>query len=298
MKLSEYLEQDSQAVQSALQQAQTPAQTRVALEQALDRLLLRYNEECEDEVQRESAMHMLQAARTEFPLCDSVGETRVWKLEEGRAILEEDKKAHPWTAIMLLLGILLAVGAAVVPLMIPIQDETMLKPMILAAAAALGCFFLFMAGRQMGKRRGMIKGAEEASRADGNARQKVEIFIDPAKAWQCLRALVMVADRNLEDVKERVALAAQNAERESGLLIYGDLKLYADLLEMAYSSESEEMKGRLKFILHRHGIEAEDYHEGMERAFECLPGMQTMTLRPVLMREDAILMKGLACIHS
>ena len=68
MKLAEYLEQDSQAVHAALQQAQTPAQTRTALEQELDRILLRFNEDCEDERQREAAMHMLQTARTALPL--------------------------------------------------------------------------------------------------------------------------------------------------------------------------------------------------------------------------------------
>ncbi len=300
MKLSEYLEQDSQAVHAALQQAQNPAQTQKALEQALDRILLRFNEDCEDEVQRESAMHMLQSARSLLPLCDSVGDTKVWKLtgEQTRPADIAEEKPHALSAILLMLGVLLILGAAVLPVFLPAEDESMIRTLTLAAAAAAGALLIFFPARSMGRRKGFRTGLEQNIREEENIRRKVEVFIDPDKAWQCLRGLVMVADRNLEDVRERTALAAQNAERENGLMIYGDPQLYADLLEMAYASDSEEMRGRLRFVLHRQGIEAVDYSDADRRAFECLPGAQTITLRPALMREDAVIKKGLASVSG
>ena len=97
-------------------------------------------------------------------------------------------------------------------------------------------------------------------------------------------------------MQERAALDAQTEEQKNGLMIYADLQLCGDLLEMAYSAESEEMKSRLKFALHKQGIEAEDYAPGRETAFECLPGAVTVTLRPALTRDDAILRKGLASV--
>ncbi len=300
MKLSEYLEQDSQAVHAALQQAQNPAQTRAALEQAIDRLLLHFNEGCEDDSQRESAMHMLQTARTGFPLCDSVGDTKVWRLASGKDGAGElqEEKPHPLTAACLMLGILLILGAAFLPAFMNIGADTTTQTVILMSVAGVGAALVYFTGRQMGRRKGFRAGLEQNIRNEENIRQKVEVFIDPEKAWQCLRGLVMVADRNLEDVREKAALAQQDDRKENGLVISGDPQLYGELLEMAYSAESDEMKERLKYVLHRQGIEAVDYSDAVRQAFECLPGAQTVTLRPALFLEDTVIHKGLASVGN
>ena len=296
MNLTEYLEQDRKAVTAALQQAGGPQQTEAALEKALDRLLLRYNEECADEHLREAAMHMLQTARTLLPLTDSVGETRVWKLEASSAgTARKDSAMHPAVPVLIMAGLLLCGLPAAAPLFADLSGLEVRWIVLMIAAAVVGGILLMFAGYLQGQRGAARKAMKQPADAH-TGQQKVDVYIDPDKAWQCLRGLVMAADRNLQDVQERAALDAQTEEQKNGLMIYADLQLCGDLLEMAYSAESEEMKSRLKFALHKQGIEAEDYAPGRETAFECLPGAVTVTLRPALTRDDAILRKGLASV--
>jgi hypothetical protein len=241
-------------------------------------------------------MHMLQTARMLLPLTDSVGETKVWRLETGSAGTEKKESAlHPAVPVLFMLGLLLCGLPAAAPLFADLSGLEVRWNVLMIAAAVLGGLLLLAAGYLQGGRSARNKAARQPSETS-SGQQKVEVRIDPDKAWQCLRGLVMAADRNLQDVQERAALDAQSAEQENGLMIYADLQLCGDLLEMAYSAESEEMKNRLRFALHRQGIEAEDYEPGRETAFECLPGAVTVTLRPALLRDDAILRKGLASV--
>ena len=78
MEMIQFLEADKEQLYGSITQAGTPEQVQGVIEKELDRLLLRYNEECKEERVRDAARYMLQAARTMSPMISSAGETKVW----------------------------------------------------------------------------------------------------------------------------------------------------------------------------------------------------------------------------
>ena len=61
--LQEYLEQDKEKLLADLQQAKSPEKTQEVLGRELDRMLIRYNEDCAVPDLRDAAAYMLQTAR-------------------------------------------------------------------------------------------------------------------------------------------------------------------------------------------------------------------------------------------
>ncbi len=85
--LQEYLEQDKEKLLADLQQAKSPEKTQEVLGRELDRMLIRYNEDCAVPEVRDAAAYMLQTARNAVPLVDTLGETKIWE-EMGTALTE------------------------------------------------------------------------------------------------------------------------------------------------------------------------------------------------------------------
>ena len=77
--LQEYLEQDKEKLLADLQQAKSPEKTQEVLGRELDRMLIRYNEDCAVPEVRDAAAYMLQTARNAVPLVDTLGETKIWE---------------------------------------------------------------------------------------------------------------------------------------------------------------------------------------------------------------------------
>ena len=75
----ELLEKDKDRILTELAAAKTPEKGTAVLEKEMDKLILQYNDQCENDRERETAAYMMQAVRLSLPLVDSVGETKVWE---------------------------------------------------------------------------------------------------------------------------------------------------------------------------------------------------------------------------
>ena len=82
MKMTDLLEKDKDKLLTELSAAASAEKAVHVLENEIDKLLLKHNEQCETDRERESAAYMMQAVRLSLPLVDSVGETKVWEAGE------------------------------------------------------------------------------------------------------------------------------------------------------------------------------------------------------------------------
>ena len=85
--MTDLLEKDKDKLLTELSAAATAEKAIHVLENEMDKLLLKHNEYCETDQERESAAYMMQAVRLSLPLMDSNGKIKVW--ESGQTS-EED----------------------------------------------------------------------------------------------------------------------------------------------------------------------------------------------------------------
>lgn len=299
MEMMKFLEADKEQLLNGLSQAGTPEQAQKVIEKELDRLLLRYNEECKEERVRDTARYMLQAAKMMIPLISSAGETRVWSRSTGTAEKDDGVKMSKPAIASLAAGLVFIAGA-LLGLAVSAGDGLSLSALLGSIPAAiLGGGLLFLSGRFS-----VNKGGKSALPADsGDADQQVEIRVNPDRVWSCLRMLVLSADKNLQEAAETVSYERSQLSASVGNGISPDeADLFAGILESAYSQRednpddpsAQEMISMVRYYLHRKQVETVDVDGGKREWFELLPGMQKMTLRPALVRDGVLIRKGLA----
>lgn len=299
MEMMKFLEADKEQLLNGLSQAGTPEQAQKVIEKELDRLLLRYNEECKEERVRDTARYMLQAAKMMIPLISSAGETRVWSRSTGTAEKDDGVKMSKPAIASLAAGLVFIAGA-LLGLAVSAGDGLSLSALLGSIPAAiLGGDLLFLSGRFS-----VNKGGKSALPADsGDADQQVEIRVNPDRVWSCLRMLVLSADKNLQEAAETVSYERSQLSASVGNGISPDeADLFAGILESAYSQRednpddpsAQEMISMVRYYLHRKQVETVDVDGGKREWFELLPGMQKMTLRPALVRDGVLIRKGLA----
>ena len=98
-------------------------------------------------------------------------------------------------------------------------------------AAILGGGLLFLGGRlSLSKKTG-----------DTSADSKVEIRIDPAGVWSCLRGVMLSIDKSLGEAQEVLSYERSRIKPSSGsLLSPEEAELFSGILESAYSRREEE----------------------------------------------------------
>ena len=106
MKMLDLLEKDKDYLLTELTRASVPERVAAVLETELDKLLLKYNEQASSDRERDAAAYMVKAVRHSLPLVDSVGETKVWEMQEGA---QKKRMVNPVALILLLAGIVCAV---------------------------------------------------------------------------------------------------------------------------------------------------------------------------------------------
>lgn len=293
MNLLEMLESDQEKILSGLAQAKTPDRAQKVISSEFDRLLYQYNENCGSDRLKESAAHMLQTARSASPLADSVGETKVWEHEETSG-----KNGKKKISFLFWIFLIVGIGAAAYALIAFETAEhsiTLSDLRIVLAAAAASLVFLFLAGLFLARPQ---KAGKKKSK-DKKKEQQVEVFIDSDKIYNCMHTMMIVIDKNLEEVQaelewEQKHKASSDAENAS---LLNDLEVYAGLLEAYYSKDGQVALDRiadLKYQLHHSGIDIVDYSKENENYFEIMPSMNSGTLRPALMKDGILLKKGLA----
>ena len=297
MEMIQFLEADKEQLYGSINQAGTPDQVQSVIDKELDRLLLRYNEECKEERVRDAARYMLQAAKTMIPMISSAGETRVW----ARSAAPAAGGGTRWskTTILSLAGGALFLAGALLGLAVSAGSGLSLSALLGSIPAAiLGGALLFWSGRLS-----VSKAVEAGSSAGNSGEAQVEIRVNPDKVWSCLRTTVLAIDQNLQEAADVVSYERNNLSASIGNGITPEeADLFSAILESAYSQKNDnpddasalETISAVRYYLHRKQVETVDYGGGKREWFELLPGKQGMTLRPALTRDGALIRKGLA----
>ena len=289
--LAALLDDDREMILANLARDRSLPAAQAALEKAIDRVMYRYTEQAGSEALRDGAQYILQAMKNALPMIDAVGEARNWKREAVRP----EKKGltmGPLAVIALLVGLVLVI-ASVVGVMLAGRLGGALAFVKALLPAALGCAALFWAG-VMAARPRRRKGKAEAEEA-----VRTEYLVDVEKAYHVLRGAMLLADGQLERMREDAeARDQQSREADPAGGVSGEaMELFSQLLEAACASKDEgskESAAAIRFYLHGVGIDVIDWEPGREQWFEFLPADRPGTLRPALMSGGKLLKKGLA----
>ena len=299
MQLSMMLEEDKDKILTAVGNADTPEQVPKLLEDELDKLLIRYNEQCDLEDARRTAASMIQAAKSCLPLVYAYGEPKIWHSSDPGmgASSAQNGSRSPFFIPVLTAGAVCGLLSTLIPSLSPqIASMAGLPVLLILAAASIGLCLL--AGRlSSGK-----NGASGASRSAGLP-VHVEIPADPSRIWNSLHALSLLMDQNLTEIiaadewARRSLTDKQSPDSAVSLPGTSELRLFTSLLEAKYSGDGEyaiEKLGEIPYYLHKNGIETIDYSSESADLFDLLPGEKAGTLQPALVSGGKLLVKGLA----
>lgn len=296
MAMIDYLEKDKDKLIAGLTEAKTPEKAGRILEEELDRLLVRYNEQCSSDRGRESSAYMLQTARAAVPMLGATGEPRVW--ESNLASGKGDGAVHAApvplkSRILLLAGIVCGVISVVLPLGVS----------SLLHIAALPASIVFMICGLLGMYGAGYFRSGPAPSAKIERKQMVEVPVDAGKIYRVLRAIVLSVDQTLSDI--RASEEWDNTHGTNPALPGGsgepdpaELALFSELLEAACTGDGEyalEKIEGIRFYLHRRQIEVVDYSQDTAGMFDVMPSKtHSSTIRPALVYQGRLLRKGLA----
>ncbi len=282
MKIRDFLEKDRERLMNRLATADTADKAINVCEEELSRILLQYNEEVQSERKSEVAAYSLQTARAALPLVDSTGEIKVYErtLSSGKI-----PGAKRWMIPFGAGGAATVVGA----LLLALAPHAALPVAIIFLAG--GCVASFIGGSQVGGRRGGTPAKKE---------QLLEAKLDNNKIYHNLATVLTVVDQNLEEaaLKDDAENTVRLPDHNDLNIPKDELKLLADLLENAYSvpdpSVNADLVSEIRFYLHNKQIEVVDYTEENAKWFSKMPSKKNGTLRPALVQNGIVIMKGLA----
>ena len=290
MKMTELLEKDKDKLLTELSAAASAEKAIKVLENEIDKLLLKHNEQCETDRERESAAYMMQAVRLSLPLIDSNGKIKVW--ESGHRSDEDTGGSFkPSFLILLIVGLALCVFGFG-PLMMDAytaaaanaRDQVLLH----GGATVVGLIALYFSGYMYSR-----------PKKAGKKEYQVDIRIDADRIYRNFRTTILSVDQSLEEIRaaERWQAREKAGTIEGRTVSQSELDLFSDLLAAAYSGDPEyalEKVEQIKYFLHRQQIEVVDYSKENEKYFDLMPGSKTVTIRPAMVAQGGLLKKGLA----
>ena len=281
------LERDKERFLHNMAAAKSSAESVSAVEEQLNRLLLAYNEEEENERIRNIAVFLVETASSCAGLLNCDGESVIWSKSQYRPGISKPKRSV-WFVIFLLLGIL-CLAAAGGGLIYFTDSWPPTNEMIIGlSVAAAGALFLFLSG---------IFSARKKEENDKEL--YAETIPDGEKTYHILLNAVLTMDRILEQVRNEELLENKKAlleERDD--MKKEDIQLFSQLLESAYAEMDNEygkqIISEVKFYLHRKNIDVVDYDGNNRELFELMPSEISGTIRPALVIGGSLLRKGLA----
>ncbi len=290
MKMTELLEKDKDKLLTELSAAASAEKAIKVLENEIDKLLLKHNEQCETDRERESAAYMMQAVRLSLPLIDSNGKIKVW--ESGHRSDEDTGGSFkPSFLILLIVGLALCVFGFG-PLMMDAytaaaanaRDQVLLH----GGATVVGLIALYFSGYMYSR-----------PKKAGKKEYQVDIRIDADRIYRNFRTTILSVDQSLEEIRaaERWQAREKAGTIEGRTVSQSELDLFSDLLAAAYSGDPEyalEKVEQIKYFLHRQQIEVVDYSKENEKYFDLMPGSKMATIRPAMVAQGGLLKKGLA----
>ena len=291
MKMTDLLEKDKDKLLTELAGAGTADKAVVVLENEMDKLLLKHNESCDSDRERESAAYMMQAVRLSLPLIDSNGKIKVW--ESGQADPDEGG-SFKWSFLLLfLLGLALFVfgcGPLFIDSYITAEENLRNEVILHGGATVVGLFALYFSGYVYSRpKKAKVR----------NKEHQVEIKVDADKVYRNFRTAILSIDQSLEEIgaAERWNKRDQAGSIDGKTVTPSELDLFSDLLAAAYSGDPEyalEKVEQIKYFLHRNQIEVVDYSKDNAKYFDLMPGSKPATIRPALVAQGGLLRKGLA----
>ena len=336
MTLQSILEEDRERFLRSLEGAATLADAGKCVQDECGRLLAIYNGETDSTEVRAAAQQMLQAAGCAAQLVDSAAEPVIYEREIGATQLTGSSAgvAHlpgdAADAVQVVSGTELTQGAGhlfrsgkarrkgavaafvqrtaaaaapvcgiaclgAVPLSMLLtgQSTGVLSVPGVFLLTVLGGICLFASGR-----------LSAGSRQEVAVLREVQVRPDTERIYRNMLTLTMVIDSCLADVEEARKIPAGSAidtaagEKDEAKLA----ELFSQMLETVYAGEdpdaAADLASQIRFFLHGKGIEAVDFSEERAYAFDRIPAEENVTLRPALLKGDAVLRKGLAAVNA
>ncbi len=289
MKMTEMLEKDKDKLLTELSAAASAEKAIRVLENEMDKLLLKHNEYCESDRERESAAYMMQAVRLSLPLIDSNGKIKVW--ESGRSRDEGEGSFKISFLILLILGIALCVfgfGPLMMDAYVAAKDNARDQVILHGGATLVGLIALYFSGYMYSR-----------PKTRGKTEYQVDIRVDADRIYRNFHTALLSIDQSVEEI--RAAERWKNREKAGSIdgrtVTQSELDLFSDLLAAAYSGDPEyalEKIEQIKYFLHKQQIEVVDYTKDNEKYFDLMPGSKAATIRPALVAQGGLLKKGLA----
>ena len=290
--MTDLLEKDKDKLLTELSAAASADKAIHVLENEIDKLLLKHNEQCETDRERESAAYMMQAVRLSLPLIDSNGKIKVW--ESGGHKDDEDNGGSFKLSflILLIIGLALCVfgfGPLMMDAYLGVADNARDQVILHGGATIVGLIALYFSG-YMYSRPKKVKGKKE---------YQVDIRVDADRIYRNFRTALLSVDQSLEEISaaERWKAREKAGSIDGRTVTQSELDLFSDLLAAAYSGDAEyalEKVEQIKFFLHRQQIEVVDYSKENEKYFDLMPGSKAATIRPAMVAQGGLLKKGLA----
>ncbi len=303
-----------------LKAAGDAGQIRQVISDCFDRMLAEHNEALSDpdsssnRAQLGLAAALVAQAKTSVRFLDSTGEPVVWeKRSSSSSGSGVSKKAGSMQSLSRLsktgIG---AIGAGLLvfwlflvlkllsPASLSAALQMLLPALLMTALSALGVWLL-------------IRGTRTSDPAD--RQYMAQITYDRDKILGHMRALVITIDQCMDDMEPLLNGSGEyDGDMDASGLPEDELRLLSDLLEAGCSKDGQialEAISRVRYYLHRKGIEVVDYSADKRRWFEMMPAADDSlsgndleneplsdadhTLRPALVRDQVVLRKGLAC---
>lgn len=282
------LDDDKEMVLANLARDRSPQAAAVVLEKAVDRVMYRYVERCADESLVEAAQLAMHTVKAAMPLIDAVGDVREWQKHVDTA--ERRRRPDRLAVVLLFAGALLVLASALGlyfggGVRLPLALVKALLPLIAGGAC------LFFAGRRMAA-------PPKKAAAPERDELRIEYLVDCEKVWHHLRGAMLMADSQLDNLRDAAAARRQaQSDRVSPALSGEEIDLLTNLLELAYAERDDnarEMISGIRFFLHGRQIELVEYTPERSAWFEKLPAQRQGTIRPALASGEKLLKKGLA----
>ena len=287
--MTDLLEKDKDSLITELAAAGTADKAVRVLENEMDKLLLRHNEQCESDRERESAAYMMQAVRLSLPLIDSNGAIKVW--ERGSGHSDEGGSFKVSFLVLFILGLALCVfgfGPMFFDAYVAAEAKLRNEVILHGGATVVGLVCLYFAGYMYSR-----------PKKAGKKEHQVEIRVDADKIYRNFRTAILSIDQSLEEIAaaERWSKRDKAGSIDGRTVTSSELDLFSDLLAAAYSGDPEyvlEKIEQIKYFLHKQQIEVVDYSSEAAKFFDLMPGSKAATIRPALVAQGGLLKKGLA----
>ena len=290
--MTDLLEKDKDKLLTELSAAASADKAIHVLENEIDKLLLKHNEQCETDRERESAAYMMQAVRLSLPLIDSNGKIKVW--ESGGRRNDEDNGGSFKLSflVLLIIGLALCVfgfGPLMMDAYLGVADNARDQVILHGGATIVGLIALYFSGYMYSR----------PKKAKGKTEYQVDIRVDADRIYRNFRTALLSVDQSLEEINaaERWKAREKAGSIDGRTVTQSELDLFSDLLAAAYSGDPEyalEKVEQIKYFLHRQQIEVLDYSKENEKYFDLMPGSKAATIRPAMVAQGGLLKKGLA----